>query len=355
MRRRDFLKSSSLAAAVLGAKAAGAAPGLSSPSILGKTLELRMAIPWRAKSGGYADQAAGLAQRLEAALGGRLKLHLETRVESAIDTVGSDGGDLHFGPVHGNVARHPAFGYFAGLPGKTAAEPAAFEGWLTTGGGQALWDELARPFGIKAMMAGHTGPGPGFWATRKLQSLSQIANQKIYAEGLSREVVTALGATAADLRADDVVDGLARRELLAAEWGNPTQCLAAGFPLVAKFCTIGSITDQGSVLALTINRRVWDRLTADMQATLAAVAADETRRSTADVAANDAIMRRALGETLQISFLPLPLDIDAAIQRVSEAIIADVASRDALSDRIDASYMLFVRPHRAVRRKVNVV
>ena len=141
MHRRDFLRTSSLAAAVLGAKAASAAPGLGAPAILNKTLELTFASPWKAASGGYPDQAYGFARRLEQTLGGRLKLHLETRPQSAIEAVGSGASDLYFGPEHANVAHHPAFGYFAGLPGNAAADSAAFEAWLVAGGGLCrLWN-----------------------------------------------------------------------------------------------------------------------------------------------------------------------------------------------------------------------
>ena len=131
---------------------------------------------------------------------------------------------------------------------------------------------------------------------------------------------------------------------------------AAGFPSVAKFCTLGSFNNQGSVLALTIKREVWNRLTEDVQITLAAAAASEARRSAADWRANEDLMRRALVETLQIAFVPVPDDLIAAINRVAGAVIADVAARDSLSARINASYMRFIRPPVPLaRHKMNIV
>ena len=349
MHRRDFLRTSSLAAAVLGAKAANAPVGVSAPPTITRTLELTLASPWKPGSGGYPDQTHNFAKRLEGALGGRLKLHLETRAQSAIDAVGSGASDLYFGPEHANVVHHPGFAYFAGLPGDTAADQATLEMWLTAGAGQELWDELSGKFGVKALMAGHTGPGPGFWSTRPIRALSDIANTTIYVEGLAREVVRGLGAQAADLAPDQVAGNLARRAIFAAEWGNPAQSLAAGFPSIAKFCTQTSINQQGHVLALTISRPVWDRLTPDVQITLSAAAAEECRRATADCKANDMILRRALSETLQIAFRALPKDLETAISRVSEAVIADSATFDRLSARINDDYVRSLRPHLARR------
>ena len=343
MHRRDFLRTSSLAAAVLGAKAASPTPGVAAPAILNKSLELTLASPWKAASGGYPDQAHGFARRLEQTLGGRLKLHLETRPQSAIEALTSGACDLYFGPEHANTAHHQAFGFFAGLPGEGAADPATFEAWLVAGGGQDLWDELSAKFGVKALMAGHTGPAPGLWSTRRIRSLTDISREQIWAEGLARQVIAGIGARAADVGPNGVVDGLARREIIAAEWGNAAQSLAAGFPSVARFCTLGSISAQGSLLALTMKRHVWDRLTPDLQLTLSAAAADEARRSAADWRANDHLLRQALVQTLQIAYVPLPLDVAAAIARVSEAVIADATTRDALSARINTSYKRFMR------------
>ncbi len=355
MHRRDFLRTSSLAAAVLGAKAANASPGVPSPAIITRTLELTLASPWKAGSSGYPDQTHNFAKRLELALGGRLKLHLQTRPQSAIEAVASGASDLYFGPEHANVAHHPAFAYFAGLPGETSADFATLEMWLTAGAGQELWDELSAKYGVKALMAGHTGPGPGLWSTRPIRALSDIANATVYVEGLAREVVRGLGAQAADLAPDMVASSLARRAIVAAEWGNPAQSLAAGFPSVAKFCTQQSINQQGSVLALTISRPVWDRLTADVQITLSAAAAEECRRACTDFKANDKILRRALSETLQIAFRPLPRDLELAIARVSEAVIADTATFDRISHRINEDYMRSLSPHFGRRERAPAV
>lgn len=365
MHRRDFLRTSSLAAAVLGTKTAAAAPsigapafgtpGIGAPAILTKTLELTIASPWKPASSGYPDQVFGFARRLEQTLGGRLKLHHILRTGGAIETLNSGASDLYIGPEHANVSHHPAFGFFAGLPGDAAADPQAFEAWLVASGGQDLWDELSGKFGVKALMCGHTGPAPGLWSTRRLRTLSDIKGEQIWVQGLARDVVTAIGARASDLGPNSAVDGLARREIIAAEWGNATHSLAAGFPSVARFCTLSSFSQQGSVLALTVKREVWDRLTHDLQITLSAAAADEARRTAADWRANDEIMRRALTETLQIGFVPLPRDMSTAIAKVSGAVIAEVAAKDGLSARINASYMRFFRLAAAGQAKMNSV
>jgi hypothetical protein len=54
--------------------------------------------------------------------------------------------------------KQPAAAYFTTVPfGLTPNEHVA---WIEAGGGQALWDDLYRPFGVKPFMGGNTGRLP---------------------------------------------------------------------------------------------------------------------------------------------------------------------------------------------------
>ncbi len=337
MDRRDFLKSSSLTALSTGLAAQACA---AAPSFVPKTHELVLASPWPASSGGYADDVHCFARRLERAAGGRLKLHLITSCASSASALASGDAGMHFGLEHDNVQHHPAFGYFAGLPCAMGMSFAALETWLVAGGGDGLWDELCEDFGIKTLLAGHTGPMAGLWSSaRPLMSLNDLAAQPVFTRGLASEVAKGLGADVANLTAETVAGELATGHIRAAEWGNAAQCLAAGIPRCAKFCTTTGLTPAGSALSISVKRSVWHRLGDELQIALRLTAAAEARRSVADAEANDAILRRALAEVHAVQFYDMPRDIWPAAVRVSEAVVADIATRGALSARINASYI----------------
>ena len=347
MRRRDFLKTSGLAAAALGVgKATEAAADLARPSIVARTVELTVASPWKSGRGGFPESVSNFVQRLQAAAGPRLRLRANILAQDSFDAVTSGAADLYFGPVQASVTHHPAFAYFAGLPGQSSLAPDALAGWLRDGGGQALWDETSALFGVKSILVGHTGPSPGFWSARRIRSLSDISAEQIYAGGLAGEVIKGLGAKPSSAAPSEVTGKLARAEIFAAEWGSASQSLSAGFPAVAKFCTASAITQQGSALALTIRRSNWERFEPGLQNAITATAGQEFNRSLADSRDGDAAMRDALREALQIAFIPLPGDVSAAIDRISGAVVADVATYDGLAGRINQSYLDF--RHRAL-------
>ena len=87
----------------------------------------------------------------------------------------------------------PAAAFFTTVPfGLTPSEHVA---WIEAGGGQALWDELYAPFGVKPFMAGNTGVCMGGWFRRELKSLADLRGLKLRSLGLGGEVYRRLGAT----------------------------------------------------------------------------------------------------------------------------------------------------------------
>ena len=89
--------------------------------------------------------------------------------------------------------KQPAAAYFTTVPfGLTPNEHVA---WVDAGGGQALWDELYKPFGVKPFMGGNTGVCMGGWFRREIRSLDDVKGLKIRSLGLGGEVYRRLGAT----------------------------------------------------------------------------------------------------------------------------------------------------------------
>ena len=340
MRRRDFLRTSALAITALGVGSA-AGPARAAPAVLKKTRDFIVASPWPQSASGYSDLAFGFVRRLEQAFDGRIKCHLETRSGGSIDTLGRGGADLHIGFEHENVPHHAAFGYFAGLPGGLGLDSETFGDWLTSGGGRALWDACSAPFGKKSLMIAHTATGGGLWTKGDLTALS---GKRIAAQGIAGDVLKGLGAVISDIDMNAAGAAMASGKADAIEVSDMIEALETGVAGTAVAAIKPGLYRGGSTLAVSLKRELWDSLDGDAQALVISLAADYSRCKTSELRANNRMLRKALGETHGISFLAPSASLETEIARVAEAVVADIAARDALSRRINGAYMALHAP-----------
>ncbi|MCK5497469.1 MAG: twin-arginine translocation signal domain-containing protein, partial [Hyphomicrobiaceae bacterium] len=185
MDRRSFLKTTSAAAAAATTATAATAEILEkttpnpAPAVAKGVKELRLAMPWSDGVTGFGDQARRLAQRIEAMSEGRYRFAFAHGVANGLSAVQRGEADLYHGSEHDHLHAHRAFAFFAGLPGDRGIAPQHLLSWILVGGGQTLWDDLAGDFGVKAMVAGHTGGHAHFLATRRVRTMSELAGEKV--------------------------------------------------------------------------------------------------------------------------------------------------------------------------------
>ena len=339
MDRREFLITTSGAAVVASTAAttvAGATePEIAAPSVTGAQRTLELGMPWSDDGKGFGDSARRLARRIEALTDSRYRIEIHDAKPAAA------AGDLTHGTAHDYAAHHPAFAYFAGLPGVHGLSAQDFATWLTVGGGQMLWDDLAAEVGVKPLLAAHSGAPPPLWSAAPLASLSDLAGRKIYAPGLGAEVARALGAEIVSIDARNVAAGMADGSIDIAEWGGLLASMAQGIPAHARYATGTGFNTAGTALALHVSLDVWNSLPSADKAALEAATLQEFHASCAEARAHDAIARKTLASRFGVVFTSFPADIAEAVKRVADATVAHVAGRDAKSKRIDASYMAF--------------
>ncbi len=337
MRRREFLRSTALALAALG-MGRTARPALAAPAVISRTKDLVVTSPWPQSASGYSDLAFGFTRRLEQAFGGRIRCHMETGPASSIDALNSGGADLHIGFEHGNVPHHAAFGYFAGLPGEMGLNAVTFGDWLEAGGGQELWNDCSAPFCIKSLMLAHTATSGGLWSKAGFPALS---GKRIAAQGIACDVLKGLGAEVTSIDMNAAGTAIANGSIDAVEMSHVVEALEAGVAQAANFAIVPGLTRGGNTLAVSLKRGLWDALGAEAQALVMGVAADTCRRTTADLRANDQALREVFGTANGFAFVSPGPVLATEITRVAEAVVADIAARDARSRRINSAYMAF--------------
>lgn len=352
LHRRAFLRTTSAAAAATTATAFGATGAgaeqlpqpdvhLGAPAVALGMRELRLAMPWAGDVAGFGDQARRLARSIETATGGRYRFTLAPDTAGGLDAVSCGAADVYYGTEHLSLSQHPAFAYFAGLPGLSAMQAHDLDAWLTLGGGQMLWDELAAGFGVKSFLAGHTGPWPGLWSRRPIDSLVDVQGARILVLGLAREVVRGLGAEPVELKAAQLGQALSSGEIMAVELGGGIAALAAGIPHAAKHVAGPGIAPAGTALSFGLSRALWDSMPGSDQAIFAASAVQELHLALAEVRGHERVLRQAFQQAHGVRFSQLPDDVMHAVSSISDAVVAHAAGFDGASARINASYMGF--------------
>lgn len=234
MDRREFLKTTGAAAAAVAATQAvateaGAAQASAAPAVSTGLKELRLAIPFNDGFAGPADYARRLARNIGDLSAGRIRVAPAFGIANAADAVRAGDADLFFDMADSQLDMHRAFAYFAGLPGDQGVSPRDLQTWITVGGGQALWDDLAAETDVKPLLAAHTGSQSLMLATRHVEAMATLAGRKTHVTGLARDVAQGLGLEVVSLPADAIAAAMRAGEIEIAECGGAIVSYALQF------------------------------------------------------------------------------------------------------------------------------
>ncbi|MCB1509045.1 MAG: ABC transporter substrate-binding protein, partial [Hyphomicrobiaceae bacterium] len=182
--------------------AAPLASSLATPALAQRLIRWRMVTSWPKNLPGPGVSAERIAADIAALSGERLTLEIYAAGElvgglEVFDAVSSGTVEMAHTASLFWPGKVPAAPFFTAVPfGLTPLEHAA---WLQQGGGQALWDRLYAPFGIRPFAAGNTGFQMGGWYKTPIESLDDIVGLKIRMPGFGGEILRRLGAAPVSL------------------------------------------------------------------------------------------------------------------------------------------------------------
>lgn len=185
---------------------------------------------------------------------------------------------------------HPGFSYYAGFPGNLGMPFPDLVNWFATDDARTAWLNLQKLCDVTCLIVGSTPAQTG---------------------------------------------------IAASLCGTPAQVSGALYAAHHSDCdfTVRAIAPHGTTMALTMPRRAWQRLDDAKRSAMIAHAARMTRTHIAQYKAAPAI-----SATIHT----------AAVNRVSEAVIAELANHDELTRRINSCYFSFKEKRSGLRSK-NVV
>ena len=213
--------------------------------------------------------------------------------------------------------------------------------WVDAGGGQALWDELYAPFGVKPFMAGNTGVCMGGWFRREIRSREDIRGVKIRSLGLGGEVYRRLGATAQTTPPAEILTSLQSGVLDAAEFVGPGSDIALGLYRVAPMYYAPGFNKPNGTGECIVSLKAWNALEPDLKAIVAHACAAEAAFALSEMERLNIEALNALVTQHNVKLMTFPADLVAAASKESADVLADLASRSATSRKVHDSYLAF--------------
>src|SRR5262247_349839 len=268
----------------IGATAAGL---LAAPAIArAQTQKWRMVTSWPKRLPGPGMSAERVAERITALSGGRLAItvHAAGEVVPAFEVLDAVGGGVaeigHTASFYWQ-GKQPAAAYFTTVPfGLTPNEHVA---WVEAGGGQALWDELYRPFGVKPFMGGNTGVCMGGWFRREIKSLADLRGLKLRTLGLGGEVFRRMGATPQTTPPAEMLVSLQSGVIDGAEFVGPGTDIALGLYRVAPLYYYPGFNKPNGTGECIVSLKVWESLDAELKAVVTHACATEANFALAEM------------------------------------------------------------------------
>jgi TRAP-type mannitol/chloroaromatic compound transport system substrate-binding protein len=323
---------------LLGSAGALAAPAVARAQV---PTRWRMVTSWPRNLPGPGMNAQRLADRITAMSGGRLTVQLHAAGElvpalQVFDAVYSGAAEMAHTASFYWAGKVKAASFFTTVPfGLTPAEHAA---WIEHGGGQALWDELYAPFGLKPFMAGNSSLQMGGWFRRPLARLADLKGLKLRSAGLGGELFQRLGAVTVSLGVPDIYPALQNGTIDGVEFLGPASDLAAGFFQIAKHYYWPTFTKPNGTAECLVGLKAWEALPPDLQAVVANACAAENAHTLAEADWRDGEALATLVQRHGVELRRWPEDIVAAARTAAAELLAAFDTGSDIEQRVYRSY-----------------
>ena len=352
MKRRQFLGQLGKGALLSGAGlAAGCKPaeqasqtGVAPAAATFKPVKWKMVTTWPKNFPGLGTGANYLAELITRMSGGRIEVKVYGAGElvpafEVFDAVRQGTAQLGHGSAYYWKGKSEAAQFFSAVPfGLAAAEMNA---WLYHGGGMELWQETYAPFGLMPMAAGNTGVQMAGWFNREINSLEDLQGLKMRIPGLGGEVLARAGGVPVNLPGGELFTALQSGAIDATEWVGPYNDLAFGFYKAAKYYYYPGWHEPGTTLECMVNQAALTALPQELQdIVLNAARVANQNMLTEYIARNNQALQTLLNEH-HVDMRPLPDAVLSRLQQLSDEVVAEVAAKDALSQRVNDSFQAF--------------
>jgi len=307
----------------------------------GGTIRWRMATSWPRMMRGPGTSAQRLADRINRAAGGRLRVDVFAAGEivpafAVYDAVSNGTVEMGHTASFFLAGKLPPAVFFTTVP--FGLSPMLHAAWIGFGGGQALWDELYASGGVKPFLGGNTGPSLAGWFRRPIRGVDDLRGLRIRVQGLGGELYRRLGAVPQAIPPGDVYPALERGVIDGVELLGPMNDIDLGFQRVAPYCLVPGFNKPNGAAEALVGVKHWQALPEDLKAVVAHACELEHASGLAEANLGQGVALRALAAEPKLTLANLPADVMAAAWRTADEIVSEIGAGSEIGGRILASY-----------------
>ncbi len=303
MKRRKFINTAG--AGMAGILAAGSAPAFAQG---GPEIKWRLTSSFPKSLDTIFAPAEIIAKRVAAATGGKFQIQVFASGEivpglQALDAVQNGTVQAcHTAPYY-YVGKDPTFAFGTAIPfGMNCRQ---FNAWWYVGGGDAVYNDFLKEYGVHAMLAGNTGAQMGGWYRKEIKSVADLKGLKMRIGGFAGQVVAKLGVVPQQIAGGEIYPALEKGTIDAAEWVGPYDDEKLGFNKVARFYYYPGWWEGGPALHVIVNQKALGELPAVYREVLESACRDATLETMAKYdTQNPQALRRLVGGGTQLRAFP---------------------------------------------------
>ena len=304
----------------------------------------RMVTSWPKRLPGPGMSAERVASRIGALSGGRLEITVSAAGEvvpafEVLDAVGSGVAEMGHTAAFYWQGKEPAAAFFTTVP--FGLLPNEHVAWIDAGGGQALWDELYAPFGVKPFMGGNTGVCMGGWFRREIKGRDDVKGLKIRSLGLGGEVYRRLGAVAQTTSPGEILVALQSGVIDGAEFVGPGSDIALGLYRFAPFYYGPGFNKPNGTGECIVALKAWDSLDDELKAIVMHACAAEASYALAEMERLNVEALATLTTRDNAQLRAFPADLIAAARTTASDVLGDLAGKSDKARKVYESYTAF--------------
>jgi TRAP-type mannitol/chloroaromatic compound transport system substrate-binding protein len=352
MKRREFVGSLAVAAGLAGCSKPQAEcsteAGASS-----ETFEWSCVTSWPPKFPGLGMAVENLANRLERASAGRLKIKVYGGGElvpafEVFDAVSRGAVEMGHDASYYHKGKVDAAQFFTAIPfGLNYME---LNAWIHYGGGLELWRDLYEPFNLVPFLCGNTGVQMGGWFNKEINSVDDLKGLKMRIPGLGGEVLRRAGGTPITLPGAEIFTSLQTGAIDATEWVGPYNDVSFGLHKAATYYYYPGWQEPGPGLECIINRAAWESLPADLQSLVEITCQSITTDMAAEYTNGNANSLQQLYANPDIDVRQFPDEVLLYLKTIAREVVEDLAAKDPAVAKISKPYYAYLEKMEANTR-----
>jgi TRAP-type mannitol/chloroaromatic compound transport system substrate-binding protein len=213
-------------------------------------------------------------------------------------------------------------------------------GWIISGGGMELWEELYRDFNLVPFLGGNTGVQMGGWFNREINSLADIKGLKMRIPGVGGKVFERAGGSPVLMPGGELYTNLERGVIDATEWLGPFHDTLMGFHEIARYYYTPGWHEPGTALEFFINKEKYDLLTPDLQAIMRSAAYHTHLWCWQEMDTRNAEAFNTLVEK-NVEVRTFPREVLDEFRRLTKEVLEELADTDTFSRRVYESFQTY--------------